>query len=134
MVIDAYVGAFYMKKDVPSSKALESVPKKLELSYFHDIKAEDFSDATIKMIKKNTGAGEYRKIAGKVKRFNALYRNVKKGDRYSITYYPGRGTTLALNKKALGTVKGALFARAIFSVWIGKEPISKKFRSKVLGY
>jgi hypothetical protein len=41
--IDAYVAAFYLAEEVPSQKALGDVPRRLEIQYFHAIKAEDFA-------------------------------------------------------------------------------------------
>jgi len=65
--------------------------------------------------------------------FNRLYRNVRPGDRYAITYIPGKGTTLELNGKVEGTVEGELFSKALFSIWIGKNPIDRDFRKKIMG-
>lgn len=39
---------------------------------------------------------------------------------------------LALNGKPLGTVQGNNFARAIFSVWLGEDPIDRGFRDTLL--
>jgi len=50
--IDAYVAAFYLQEEVPSQKALSDVPKRLEIQYFHKIKAKDFAASTTKLIDK----------------------------------------------------------------------------------
>ncbi|MCW8800766.1 MAG: chalcone isomerase family protein, partial [Desulfobacter sp.] len=53
--------------------------------------------------------------------------------RYALTYLPGLGTQLAINAEPLGTIEGLEFARAVFAIWIGKNPIDKTFRDRLLG-
>ena len=133
LVIKAYAGALYMENGTPSSSALGETPRILELYYFHKISAEDFRESTIEMIKRNTTDGEFGIISERLNRFNSFYRGVKPGDRYRAEYIPGRGTTLYLNGTPLGTIQGNDFSKAFFSIWIGRDPIDKKFRDRLLG-
>ncbi|NUM37132.1 MAG: chalcone isomerase family protein [Candidatus Brocadiae bacterium] len=133
LFIKAYTGAFYLKSEIASDQALSETPRIIQLYYFHKISAADFRNATIEMIKKNTTAVEFQKIKDQVDTFNGLYKDVKPGDRYTASYLPGHGTTLYLNKEALGTIKGSEFSKAFFSIWIGEEPIDEKFRDRLLG-
>jgi chalcone isomerase-like protein len=64
---------------------------------------------------------------------NSLYVDVKPGDRYSLTYVPGQGTKLRLNGVERGTIEGADFAAAIFSIWLGAKPMDNKFKRSLLG-
>lgn len=133
MIIRAYAGALYLKPGIASDQALSGTPRILELYYFHKISANDFRESTIKMIKKNTDSAGFSRIENQIYSFNGLYRDVKPGDRYRSEYIPEKGTTLYLNGKALGTIQGDEFSRAFFSIWIGKNPIDKKFRDRLLG-
>lgn len=132
-VIKAYAGALYLPAETASSRALSETPRILELHYFHAISAQDFRESTTEMIKKNTTSQEFNSLRQQVNMLNALYRNVVPGDRYRAVYVPGEGTTLYLKGQALGTVQGADFSKAFFSIWIGKNPIDKKFRNRLLG-
>lgn len=132
-VIRAYAGALYLPPETASSRALSETPRILELHYFHAISAQDFRESTTEMIKKNTTSQEFNSLRQQVNMLNALYRNVVPGDRYRAEYIPGKGTTLYLKSQALGTVPGADFSKAFFSIWIGKNPIDKKFRNRLLG-
>lgn len=133
VVIKAYVGALYMEKGIPSSSVLGDTPRILELHYLHNISAEDFRVSTKEMIKRNTSEAEFNIISGRLTTFNSFYRDVKPGDRYRAEYLPGKGTTLYFNGTPLGTVPGNDFSKAFFSIWIGKNPIDKKFRDRILG-
>ncbi len=133
VVIKAYAGALYLKPSTNSDQALSAAPRILELYYFHKIAADDFRKSTIEMIKKNIDTAGYQRIENQIDIFNTFYRDVIPGDRYRAEYSPENGTTLYLNGKPLGTIKGDEFSKAFFSIWIGKNPIDKKFRDKLLG-
>jgi hypothetical protein len=58
---------------------------------------------------------------------------MKSGDEAFMTYVPGTGTTLEINGKALGTIEGRDFARALMAVWLGDKPPDTNLRKGVLG-
>ena len=129
----AYTGALYLEEGVAIDDVLSDTAKRIELEYFRAIKGEDFGPATNKSISKNVNASTIDRIRSQIDFHNSLYEDVKPGDRYSLTYIPGRGTELALNSKPKGIIEGAEFAAAIFSIWLGPEPISNKFKQQIMG-
>jgi len=131
--IKAYVGALYLPPSVASSDVLEPVAKRLELEYFHAISKEDFDQATRVKIADNVAPIQLEQLQSRLDQLGAIYQDVQPGDRYSLTYVPGQGTELALNGKALGTIPGKDFARALFGVWLGANPIDDDFRDVLLG-
>ena len=130
--IKAYVGALYMPADVPSEEVLSDTPKRLEVEYFYAIKGEDFGPATNKVMAQNVDAETFERLKPLVEYHNSLYQDVEPGDRYSLTYVPGKGTELALNDEPLGTIEGAEFAAAVFSMWLGEKPMNKAFKTQLL--
>lgn len=133
MLFDVYAGAFYLPDGVSGAKWTEDVPKKLELSYFREIEAQGFADASDKILKDSLTTTEYKQLAERLKVFYGFFQDVKPGDRYSINYSPGQGTELKLNGQGRGSVQGADFAVAYFGIWLGESPINKKFRDRLLG-
>lgn len=133
LFIDAYAGAFYLPYGIDGSQALDDVPKHLELEYRVSISADDLSEATTAKIKEAVGSGEFDRLWPKIDTLNRLYRDVKPGDRYALTYIPGVGTQLVYNSTLLGTLEGVDFARAMFGIWIGDTPINAGFRDRLLG-
>ena len=131
--IKAYVGAFYLPEGVDSKQALTEVPRQLVLEYFHGIRAGQFDEATRVTIKENVSPGSLARMQPKIDQLGAAYRDVKPGDRYILTYVPGVGTRLALNDKVLVVIPGADFSKAVFSIWIGENPIDASFRDNILG-
>jgi hypothetical protein len=132
VVIRAYVAALYLPEGLPSSNALSDVPKRLELSYLVSIKGSDFGNGAAPALERNLGPERLAGLRSRIDRINAAYRDVRPGDRYSLTYHPGRGTELALNGSPLVTIEGADFAEAYFGIWLGQEPIDEKLKSDLL--
>jgi len=131
--IEAYTGAFYLPETVDGSRALEDIPKQLVLEYRVAISADDFARATEKKIRDSVSDEEFQRLLPKITALNRLYRDVVPNDRYALTYIPESGTVLTYNSTPLGTIEGHEFARAVFSIWIGANPIDKGFRDKLLG-
>jgi len=131
--IKAYAGALYLPDSVPSDPVLAPVAKRLELAYYHAIGSEDFARATRVKIRDNIEADQVQKLQSRIDRLAAMYRDVKPGDRYALTYIPGEGTRLSLNGEVLGSIPGDDFAGAVFSIWLGGHPIDERFRDTLLG-
>jgi len=132
-LVTVYDAAFYLPENVPGSDVLRDVPKRLELSYHISIKAPKFGEAAEPYLEKNVHPETLAKLRPRIEKLNKLYRDVKEGDRYALTYVPGKGTTLSLNNEAIGTIEGADFAAAYLTVWLGSKPISKAMRDDLTG-
>lgn len=129
----AYTGALYLEKGVPVDDILSDKAKRIELEYFRAIKGQDFGPATDKYIAKNVGVTTYERLRPQIEFHNSLYEDVQPGDRYSLTYIPGRGTELALNGEPKGIIEGSEFAAAVFSIWLGPKPMNNSFKNQMLG-
>ena len=129
----AYVGAFYLEKGSTVEEALLDRAKRIEIEYLRPIKGKDFGPATDKGIAKNVDSKAFKRLRPKIDYHNSLYEDVKPGDRYSLTYIPGRGTELALNSEPKGLIEGADFAAAVFSMWLGPKPINASFKKQITG-
>ncbi len=132
-LFDVYAGAFYLPEGVAGSEWTKDLPKRLELSYFRNFSAKDFSSSSDKLLRENLPADEYQSLSERLQQFYRLFRDITPGDRYSLTYRPATGTELRLNDQLLGAVPGADFAVAYFGIWLGPQPIDKTFRDRLLG-
>jgi hypothetical protein len=57
---------------------------------------------------------------------------VQEGDVISLTYEPGRGTTLQHGPKVLGTLPGKDFADALFACWLGAHAVQDDLKAALL--
>jgi hypothetical protein len=133
MLFKAYVAALYVGDGIDPGEVLDDVPKRLELSYFWSIGGSKFGEAGDGILARNVDAETLARLRPRLDRLNALYQDVKPGDRYSLTYVPGVGTELALNDKPLGVIDGADFAAAYFRIWLGDHPLDVTLRDQLLG-
>jgi hypothetical protein len=131
-VLKAYVAALYLPADVAPEQALADVPKRLEISYLVAIRGEDFDKGAAPVLRRNLSPAELARLEERLARLNAAYRDVRPGDRYALSYHPGRGTELSLNGTPLVTIEGADFAAAYFGVWLGREPIDADLKKALL--
>lgn len=132
VVFKAYVAGLYLAPGVSPERALEDVPRRLEIEYFWAIKGDDFRKVTFRGIERNVEPEVYAALMPSIERLNSFYRDVEPGDRYAITYLPGVGTELSLNGETLGVVEGADFAAALFSIWLGEDPLDRKLKDRLL--
>jgi hypothetical protein len=131
-LIKGYVAALYMADDVPSASVLSNVPKRLEIEYFRSVSADAFAKAGDQYVARNVDAPALMRLRPRLDQLNTLYRDVEPGDRYSLTYVPGWGTELSLNGEPLGRVPGADFAAAVFSIWLGEDPMDEPLKRRLL--
>jgi len=132
-VISIYYGAFYLPSGVSADQTLQDVPKRLEVKYLRSFKAKEIGQAAIAGIKNNVDQEFYDRLEPRIVYHNSLYQDFEPGDRVTLTYIPSVGTTLEINDKAKGTIQGADFAAALFSIWLGDKPFDTGFKRALLG-
>ena len=132
LVFDGYAAALYLPRGAAPDTALDDVPKRLELHYFRSVPAEAFGDAAQQILERNVAPARLVALQERVDRIAALYVDVEPGDRYALSYAPGRGTVLEHNGNPVGSIAGADFATAYFAIWLGAEPIDERLRDQLL--
>jgi Chalcone isomerase-like len=129
----AYVAALYVEPGRAPSAWRADLPKRLEIEYFRPIAAPDLGAAADRILARSLPPGELAGLRPRLARFHAAYEDVEPGDRYALTYVPGRGTELAKNGEPRVRVRGADFAAAYFSIFLGADPVDGSLRDQLLG-
>ena len=127
-LVNVYLVGLYKPENIPIKLVLEDVPKRLEYYFFVDMKASDFQNTGFQLMGRNVGEEKARRLTRELENLNKLYQDVKAGQRYTLTYLPGKGVEMALDGKVLGLVPGAEFAAAYFSIWLGPDPVSRSLQ------
>lgn len=104
----------------------------LEFRYLRDIHRSAILESAQHMLTKNLSIENRSRINPQVEQLHAHYRSVKAGDRSSLAYIPGRGTTFRFNGEAFITIPGAEFAQLYLQIWLGEQPISVELRDQLL--
>jgi len=132
IVFRGYVVALYLPDGADPESALGPVPKRLEFSYFWKIPGPEFGQAGEEILTRNVDRQTVTALRERLDSINRAYKDVKPGDRYALTYRPGKGTELSFNGKPLVFVEGDDFAAAYFSIWLGKKPIDEDLKNELL--
>jgi hypothetical protein len=132
VVFKGYVAALYLPEGLSGEDALEDVTRRLELSYFWSIGADDFANAADQLLERELSAAQLAPLRLRIDALHRAYRDVRPDDRYSLTYFQGVGTELRLNGKLLVLIPGADFARAYFGIWLGRNALDTDLRDALL--
>jgi hypothetical protein len=133
LFIKAAEAALYLDPQSAGNDVLADVAKRLEMHYFWGVTAEKLIAGSRALLRRNLPEDTRVKLNPQIEEMFQLYRDVSRGDRCAFTYLPGEGTTLLHNGERLGTVPGAEFAAAYFSMWFGDKPLDAGLKRKLLG-
>lgn len=132
-VFKVYTAALYLPPDAKGSDFWTEIPKRLEIAYLRPLSAADLVQSGDTFLRRNTTEAEYTRIQEDLDRVNSWYQDVERGDRYTLTYMPGKGTQLSLNGIEQGVIPGTDFARFYFRIWLGNNPVSQSVRDTLMG-
>ncbi len=132
-VIKVYDARLHLGAGEPSSKVFADIPVRLQLTYHRGFTAAEIIKGGDTLLARNVKAESLAALRDRLELINRAYRDVREGDSYSLTYVPGKGTTLRLNGSPLVTIPGHDFAAAYFRIWLGDDPISESMRDALLG-
>jgi len=128
----AFAAGFY-KGQGDDSDLLGNYPKRIEVQYFINIPGEKLNNFTIDVMKNNVSKSDFEALKEQIKQMGKYFVDLRPGDRFSLTYIPDIGTKFEHNGYLIGIIKGSAFAKALFSVWIGKKPFDNRLKEDVLG-
>jgi hypothetical protein len=131
--VKAYVAGFYLENKSRSADEIirsEQV-KRLDMVLLRDVDRDDIVDVWRKGLK-NNGA-DMVSLKPRFDQFAGWMTDLKEHDTLTFFYVPGRGVTVVLKGKVKGTIAGADFANALFSIWFGREPADDDLKDALLG-
>ena len=134
--MDIYVGALYLEtKTNDAATAIDSPGPKRVLMHFvySEVSREKLADAWQEGFASNSDQQSLPALKPRIDQFAELFQDAKEGDVYALDFLPGEGTRVSLNGTRLGTIEGEDFNRALLSVWLGDNPVTKKLKRAMLG-
>jgi len=128
----AFVAGYYT--NLPNAAdPLGEFSKRIEVEYFVNIPGKKLNNYTIEQMKANISEEMFQSLSAQIKLMGEYFVDLKKGDRFALTYIPGRGTEFSHNGRVTGVIPGLAFAKALFSVWIGEKPFDPQLKEQIYG-
>jgi len=132
LFFDVYAAALYLGTNVPAARAMDDVPRRLEIHYLHDTPQSRMVRTAEETLARNLSPEQFAAVRERVARLHAAYADGSRGGSATLTYIPGRGTEFALNDTPRVLIEGADFAAAYFTVWLGDRPSSRSVKDQLL--
>ncbi len=132
-IIKVYDARLHLGAGEPPTKVFADIPVRLQLTYHRGFTAAEIVQGGDTLLARNVKVETLAALRERLELINRAYRDVREGDSYTLTYAPGKGTTLRLNGSPLVTIPGQDFAAAYFRIWLGDDPISESMRDALLG-
>jgi hypothetical protein len=136
LIVKVYLGALYLA--APTGDAETAIaadePKRTVMHFLHSkVEAEKIRAAWREGFADNAGAA-LPQLRERLERFSGWFdEDLLAGEQIVLTYVPGQGTEVAVKGRARGTIEGADFMRALWSVWLGAKPVDGGLKKGMLG-
>ncbi len=134
VLFKVYVAGLYMESPSQDPAAIVSSDqiKSMHLSIQRSLKGSQITEAIEEGFEKNSKA-QMGALKARLNKFNAMFPDVKEGDEIVMTYIPGKGTVVTAKGMEKGVIEGKDFADALFSVWLGPNPVQEDLKKALLG-
>jgi hypothetical protein len=133
-VFNVYAAGLYVESPAQNAEQLiqSDQIKRVRMSMLRDLDKKTITEAIVDGFKANAKA-TLPALQERLDTFTAAIPNLKKGDELVLTYVPGQGTTIESKAGQKISVQGKDFADALFSVWLGKQPVDDGLKKAMLG-
>ena len=131
--IDVYIGALYLpaRTSNASSAINQDVHKRIVMHFIY----KEVTAAQLNEVWREGFANVPNKAAQKpnLDKLCSWMATVNSGDQIVLDYAPGTGTTVMVKGQKKGTIAGADFMKALWTVYLGPVPPTEKLKKGMLG-
>jgi hypothetical protein len=105
--------------------------KRVQMNMLRDLERGKIVEAVQEGFQRNSGP-QMPNLQERLDRFLRAIPDLRGGQTIVITYYPGRGTLIKAGGGEEVSLPGKDFADALFSVWLGKQPVDGELKQEML--
>lgn len=116
----------HFKADTPTGQ-----PLVLELEYQRDLGGRAIAERSLKEMRRAGGFSETQ-AQGWLAQMQALFPDVRAGDRLAGVHDPSQGASFWLNGQRLGRIDDTQFARQFFGIWLASTTSEPELRRGLL--
>jgi hypothetical protein len=132
LFIDIYVGGMYLPSFTASDvEAIQAdVPKRMVMHFiFSEVSREKMIETFQEGLERNPSA---KSMGDRAERLYAVMETCHAGDQVVLDYVPGAGLSIYMRGELKDTIPGADFMQAVWTLFIGPVPPSKKLKQGLL--
>ncbi len=134
MLFKVYVAGLYVES--PSKDAAKVISsdevKSIALNVLRSLSGSQIGEAISDGFWHNSKA-QMGALTDRLQKLNSMFPAVVEGDQIVLTYVPGKGTSVSAKGQDKGVIEGKDFADALFSVWLGANPVQEDLKKALLG-
>jgi|AMFO01.1.fsa_nt_gi hypothetical protein len=135
-IFDIYVAALFLPRPMHDARGIVRAARPAEIRLYFlrggpggGLLARGWTSG----FERNQEPAAMARLRNRLKRFNALFSNVRKGDVFVFDFLTDRSTQIFINGARREVIPGADFQRALLSVWLGGRPADKALKNALLG-
>jgi hypothetical protein len=134
MMFKVYVGALYVETPSKDAAAVvsSSEVKSVRLSILRSLKGSQVSEAIAEGFERNS-KDQMPKLQARLAKLEQMIPDVKEGDEIAFNAIPEKGVQVLVRGTERGTLEGRDFSDALFSVWLGPNPVQEDLKKALLG-
>jgi len=134
MMFKVYVAALYLETPSKDAAAVvsSSEVKSIRLSVLRSLKGSQVSEAIAEGFERNS-KDQLPKLQPRLDKLQTMIPDVKEGDELAFNVVPDKGVQVLVRGTERGTIEGRDFADALFSVWLGPNPVQDDLKKALLG-
>jgi hypothetical protein len=134
LVFRVYVVALYLPAPAHEAEAVvdPDVPKALVVQFLRAVSREELVTPLRQDLARN-GGEKAQRAKGQIAKLLAVVKDMKKGDRLTFTYEPGKGSTITMTGGTTATFEGKDFADSFLLIYVGPHPPKEEMKRRLLG-
>ncbi len=133
--IKVYVAGLYLQAKSSDADAIlrAELPKRIVFVFVRSVSRKRIIKEWDDSLKANIGE-DFPALEDRIATLRAwMPDTVRKGDEMTLTYLPGTGVVVKVQGESKGTIPGADFGRALFTIWLGAKPPNQSLKTGLLG-
>jgi hypothetical protein len=134
MIVRVYVCSLYLETTSKDAAAIISANeiKSMKLRMLRAVDGAKISGAIAEGFENNSKSS-MSQLRPRLDQLAKMIPDVKEGDDIDLTWVPDKGTQVWVRGTQKGTIEGRDFADALFSVWLGPNPVQEDLKQALTG-
>jgi hypothetical protein len=131
--VRVYLASLYLENPTEEAKQVIATDqiKRVQMNMLRDLDRGKIVEAVQQGFERNSGQ-QLLRLRERLDRFLRAIPDLRGGQTIVITYFPGRGTSLKAGSGEDVSIAGKDFADALFSVWLGDNPVDGDLKAEML--